>query len=90
MAGSFDPHNDTRAGQLPGAEDAPPPLRSARAAGERPVGPQPSSDEGRAESEMPLDRARIAEIRERYARGAYDAPDILDEVARRLLASGDV
>jgi hypothetical protein len=39
---------------------------------------------------MPLDMARIAEVRERYARGAYDAPDVLDEVARRLLASGDV
>jgi hypothetical protein len=89
LAGSFDPDYDTRAGRLHGADDTQPP-RSALPAGERPAGSEPSSDEGRAESEMPLDMARIAEVRERYARGAYDAPDVLDEVARRLLASGDV
>lgn len=90
MAGSFDPDHDTHAVHPRREPAAPKPPRNALSADERRARPEPSSGEGPAESEMPLDAARIAEIRERYARGVYDAPDVLAEVARRLLASGDV
>jgi hypothetical protein len=32
----------------------------------------------------------VAELRERVRSGAYDAAEVVDEVARRLLASGDL
>ena len=37
-----------------------------------------------------LDPARAARIRERVLNGAYDTLEVVDAVARRLLASGDL
>lgn len=37
-----------------------------------------------------LDPARIDDIRDRIASGVYDAPAMIDELARRLLDSGDL
>lgn len=37
-----------------------------------------------------LDAHRLMAIRERYARGVYDSPDVLEMVACRLLARGEV
>jgi hypothetical protein len=38
----------------------------------------------------PLDPVRTAEIRERILAGAYNSPDVVAQVARRMLASGDL
>ncbi|HEX7049126.1 MAG TPA: flagellar biosynthesis anti-sigma factor FlgM [Longimicrobiales bacterium] len=43
-----------------------------------------------AEELEDLDPARVEGIRDRIARGAYDAPAMIDELARRLLDSGDI
>lgn len=40
--------------------------------------------------EPELDAARVASIRDRILEGAYDAAEVVDAVARRLLASGDL
>ncbi len=37
-----------------------------------------------------LDPERVARIRQRIADGSYDAPEVLDTVARRMLRRGDV
>ncbi len=37
-----------------------------------------------------LGQARIAEIRMRLETGAYNAPDVMNELAMRLLESGDL
>jgi flagellin-specific chaperone FliS len=39
---------------------------------------------------IPLDPVRTAEIRERILAGAYNSPDVVAQVARRMLASGDI
>lgn len=44
-------------------------------------------DGGEAKS---LDPARVATIRDRVLSGAYDTLEVVDAVARRLLASGDI
>lgn len=67
----------------------------------RPFSDQPISgkvsDVGRALAprgtdrfEPELDAARVASIRDRILEGAYDAAEVVDAVARRLLASGDL
>jgi hypothetical protein len=38
----------------------------------------------------PLDPVRTAEIRERILAGVYNSPDVVAQVARRMLASGDI
>ncbi len=40
--------------------------------------------------ETELTPARLAEIEARIANGFYDQPDVAEEVARRLLLSGDL
>lgn len=37
-----------------------------------------------------MDSARLARIRDRVLSGAYDTLEVVDAVARRLLASGDL
>jgi hypothetical protein len=93
MSGSsFDLDHDTDAAASKPAEEAaaPPPPGTAPPAGRSPAAPEPTAHEEPAVSDTSLDAARIEEIRERYALGAYDTADILTEVARRMLASGDV
>jgi hypothetical protein len=91
MSGSFDLDHDTdAAASKPAEEEAVPPPGTALPAGGSPAAPEPSAHEEPAVSDTSLDAARIEEIRERYALGAYDTADILTEVARRMLASGDV
>ncbi len=36
------------------------------------------------------DPDRVSRLRERVRAGVYDSPDVADEVARRLIASGDL
>lgn len=55
------------------------------------------SDAGRAlaaqaaeESRGELTPERIAEIRERILSGAYNSLEVVDQVARKMLASGDI
>ena len=46
---------------------------------------------GRSERVMgELDDQRVSELRARVLGGAYDALDMVDEVARRILARGDL
>ncbi|HEX6965441.1 MAG TPA: hypothetical protein VF166_06555 [Gemmatimonadaceae bacterium] len=67
----------------------------------QPRGPQHEAGRLRAgQASAPLEQAmvrgtvsdadRLRAIRERYARGMYDSPAVLDAVARRLLASGEL
>jgi len=37
-----------------------------------------------------LTEERIAEIRARIASGAYNSPEVAEEIARRMLESGDI
>ena len=37
-----------------------------------------------------LTAERVSEVRERILSGAYDSLEIVDQVARRMLASGDI
>ena len=92
MSGSFDldHHTDAAASKPAEEETAVPPSGIALPAGGSPAAPEPTNSEEPAVSDTSLDAARIEEIRERYAIGAYDTADILTEVARRMLASGDV
>ena len=53
----------------------------ARAEAELPVRQDPAS---------PLTSDQIARIRERIDSGAYDSLDVIDAVARRILAAGDL
>jgi hypothetical protein len=56
------------------------------------------SDAGRAlaaqaapeDSSAELSPERAAEIRQRILQGAYDSLDVVDQVARRMLAQGDI
>lgn len=66
------------------------PLRVSREADAASSEPGPANGEPGAIPRAELDADRIATIRERYASGAYDSMRILTEVARRLLAEGDV
>jgi hypothetical protein len=43
-----------------------------------------------ADSRARLTAERVMQIRRRVAARAYDSPAVVDEVARRLLASGDL
>jgi negative regulator of flagellin synthesis FlgM len=72
------------------AKDAPQPTRSI---------PRPDSvkisDAGRAlaaneESRPELSPERIAEIRQRILSGTYDSLESVEQVAKRILASGDL
>jgi anti-sigma28 factor (negative regulator of flagellin synthesis) len=42
------------------------------------------------ESVSGLSPERVAEIRHRIATGAYNAPEVLESIAQRMLESGDV
>jgi hypothetical protein len=66
------------------------PLRVSREADEAPSESGQANPETGASPREELDADHIATIRERYASGAYDSVHILTEVARRLLAEGDV
>ena len=44
----------------------------------------------RGDARAELSSDHIAEIRQRIRHGAYNAPEIADQVARRLLSSGDL
>jgi hypothetical protein len=77
-------------------------VRTERSTGAQPVVPAPStrdsiaiSDVGRALSAQDtqigdLDPHQESVIRKRIVDGAYDALEIVDQVARRILESGDL
>jgi hypothetical protein len=71
----------------PGTPDAPgvPNVPAPAEPGEGVGGELPAKADG-----SPLTPERVAELRERVRSGAYDAAEVVDEVARRLLASGDL
>ena len=54
------------------------------------------SDAGRAMAERaeagasPISEERVSQIRSRILEGAYNQLDVVDEVARRILDSGDI
>jgi len=87
-----DPHDDARAAASNRAEraKATPPSTAAPVADCGPGGSSPSCREAPQVHDSALDANRIAAIRERYARGVYDSPDVLEEVARRLLGGNAV
>jgi hypothetical protein len=43
-----------------------------------------------ASADAPLSPEQLAELRQWIADGGYDAPEVLDVIARRLLQSGEV
>lgn len=45
---------------------------------------------GRIEGDRGFDLERVAELRTRVMSGAYNTLDIVDQVARRILARGDL
>ena len=55
-----------------------------------PPAPAAQSAEGDAGPVQTLPAGRVAELREQIRDGSYDAPEAADEVARRILAAGDV
>ena len=75
----------------PAAEPPPDtaPLAAPRATSSRRARPHPRrAPADTVGDELPEER--IAEIRRRIAAGVYDSREVLDEVARRLVESGDV
>jgi len=48
------------------------------------------SSVGRDLASGSLDPERVAELRENIRQGRYDQPGVAEDVARRILASGDV
>lgn len=92
MHGSFDLDHgmDAAASKRAETTGAVPPSGATPVASEAPADREPPDSGEPALSDSSLDAARIEEIRERYSRGVYDSPDVLDAVARRLLARGDV
>jgi hypothetical protein len=71
----------------PLAGPVPPRASSRRAAapGRAPSRPVPADAVGDE-----LTEERIAEIRARIASGAYNSPEVAEEIARRMLESGDI
>ena len=49
---------------------------------------QPAEGDAGADDALPADR--VAELHERIRGGGYDTPAAADEVARRILADGDL
>jgi hypothetical protein len=93
MLGSFDLDREMDATASMRAESeavVPPPSGPAPVADGSPVGREPADRVEQELCDMSLAATRIERIRERYARGVYDSPDVLEAVARRLLTSGDV
>lgn len=87
-----DPHDDTRGVASNRAETAKatPPSTAAPVADRGPDSSLPSGRHASRAQGSALDANRVAEIRERYARGVYDSPDVLEEVARRLLGGSAI
>jgi hypothetical protein len=56
----------------------------------RALGGAERADAAPAAGRAPLTAERLAELRRRVVEGAYDAPSVADQVARRLRASGDL
>ncbi len=88
---TYPAHSTEHADRLPVSPAAPTPSTSDRSDKVQ------ISDAGRAlaarVSDQPdnvFDPARAANIRKRILSGAYDAIEVVDDVARRLLASGDL
>lgn len=86
------PARQTDAGAVSGAGQPVPPVRRidavhisaagrARAEAELPVRQDPGT---------PLSSDQIARIRERISSGAYDSLDVIDAVARRIIAAADL
>ncbi len=48
------------------------------------------SDAGRAMANERLSAERVAEVRQRILSGAYNATEVVDTVARRILQRGDI
>lgn len=75
----------------PAADVVPLPARRAprpsRSAGRESPARRPPAADAAVDS---LDEARIAEFRARIAAGVYDSREVAEEVARRLLESGDL
>lgn len=78
-----------------------PPARQTPAAGTPAVGAERTdrveiSNAGRAlaardgSAEASLSPERLAELRQRVLDGAYNSLEVVDEVARRILANGDL
>ena len=77
------------------AASAPAPSSPAAAEPAEPASPAPPAPSGRVADDAPQREAalppeRLAELRARARAGAYEAAEVADEVARRLLADGDV
>ena len=91
----FDPLRPDRAGQPTPAPARGVDGQSAPVSPVAPVGPRTDSveisDLGRSLAGSPeVDPERIAELRRKVYEGAYNSLDLVDQVARRIIARGDV
>lgn len=81
-------HGDARPAQPPGAPAASPVPKSdsvqISAAG------RSLAERVEREGEATMAPERVAELRTKVLRGAYNTLDVVDQVARRVLSSGDL
>lgn len=87
-------NNPLGSGRTREARDTDRPGGQERSGASRPALPRDDSVQissvGRELASGNLDPERVDELRENIRRGRYDQPGVAEDVARRILASGDV